>query len=127
MNSTKNQIKEVILFCVVGCLNTLIHLGIYAILVVLHTHFLLANIIGYLFGLTNSYILNKVLVFKQNKRSLAYMVKFTLVNILTLFINSILLYILVKKMHFHIIYSQLAVTVITFFINYLGSKLWAFK
>lgn len=118
---------DFILFSFIGLFNTAIHFFVYTILVFLHVPYLLANIIGYVVGMINSYILNKHYVFGQKKHNSKYLLKFIMVNTLTLTIHSLLLYYSVSILGFNEIFSQAFVTCISLTINYTGNKLWTFK
>ncbi|MGM0876418.1 MAG: GtrA family protein [Bacillota bacterium] len=124
---SKKQTKEFFLFALVGILNTAINFFSYTFLVIFHTPYLVANLIGYGVGMANSYFLNKQFVFQQRERNPKYLVKFIFVNILTVTVHSLLLYVFVTLLGLHKIYSQGFVTCITFLLNYAGNKLWTFK
>ena len=119
--------KEFILFALVGVSNTVINFIVYTILVTISMPYLLANVIGYGVGMINSYLLNKYFVFQKKEGDSSVFLKFVLVNIITVTVHSILLYLFVSIFGWHKIYSQAFVTMITLVLNYLGNKLWTFK
>ncbi|WP_242655238.1 GtrA family protein [Clostridium cellulovorans] len=114
-------------FALVGVSNTAISLIVYNILVVLGVNYMLANIIGYCVGVINSFIWNKNWVFKSNENSSAIIFKFVAVNILTLVVTTMFLYIFVDILGYSKFISQIFSTVVGMGINYLLNKIWTFK
>ncbi|MFE7060735.1 GtrA family protein [Sutcliffiella sp. NPDC057660] len=119
--------KEIVLFGLVGVLNTGINFAVYTLLVLVGVPYLLANVVGYGVGMINSYFLNKHFVFKQKEQNPTHLAKFIIVNLMTVVVHSILLYVAVTTFGFHKILSQVFVTGITFVMNFVGNKLWTFK
>ena len=119
--------KEFILFALVGVSNTVINFIVYTILVYFSMPYLIANVIGYGVGMINSFLLNKYFVFQKKEGDSSVFIKFVFVNLITVTVHSILLYVLVSIFGWHKIYSQAFVTIITLVLNYLGNKLWTFK
>lgn len=113
-------------FGIVGILNTLINIGVYIILVSLGFNYILSNIIGYTFGLLNSFFWNKNWVFKTNRNSKYLFLKFLLINIITLGINTLILFLLVNNLHFNLILSQIVATGIGMVFNFILNKYWTF-
>lgn len=76
----------------------------------------------------NSYLWNSILVFKYkvsfiNNRS----IKFILLNLSGLIINTILLFILVDIFYFKKLTALILVTPIVMILNFAVNKLWIFK
>lgn len=114
-------------FGLVGVLNTLIQILIFNILQIINFDLVLANSIGYLFGMINSYLWNNIWVFKAKSKEIITVVKFIVINLITLFINNILLLLLVDNLNFNTSISQIVSIIFTMSINFLGNKLWTFK
>ncbi|WP_423739193.1 GtrA family protein [Clostridium thermarum] len=111
----------------VGVLNTLITVSSYSILIYFGIHYFIANTTGYILGTLNSYFFNKSWVFqsKDSARDLFY--KFIIVNIITLSISNILLFIFVDKLHYEKYLVQIFVIPITMLLNFTLNKVWTFK
>ncbi|WP_423243588.1 GtrA family protein [Clostridium thermarum] len=111
----------------VGVLNTLITVSSYSILIYIGIHYFIANTAGYILGTLNSYFFNKSWVFqsKDSARDLFY--KFIIVNIITLSISNILLFIFVDKLHYEKYLVQIIVIPITMLFNFTLNKVWTFK
>lgn len=118
---------ELLKFGITGVLNTLISMLCYFLLLKLNVYYLLANVISYFVGMTNSYILNRKWVFKSDSSIIKTSIKFCCVNIITLGISTLLLYIFVHNFNFNKAIAQIVTTMIIMVINYLGSKFWTFK
>lgn len=114
-------------FALVGCLNTGITIGTYSLLIYLNVNYIIANIIGYSLGTLNSYIWNKNWVFKSTQEHKKLLFKFIAVNLLTLGFNTLLLYLLVDKLHGSEFISQIFVTAAGLVINFSLNKIWTFK
>ena len=85
-------------FGMVGVLNTLINWIIFFILDKLGVYYILANIISYSISTVHSYLWNALWVFKYKEKDKAFSnttIKFILLNIMGLCINTGIFYILV--------------------------------
>lgn len=118
---------QFIKFGIVGLGNTLITFIVYFILVKLSVYYVMANIIGYIAGVINSFFWNSSWVFKKSKRDLSLLIKFVIVNLITLAITSFILYIGVDKLNMSKYVAQIISTFIGILFNYTLNKLWTFK
>jgi putative flippase GtrA len=118
---------QFIKFGIVGLGNTLITFIVYFILVKLSVYYVIANIIGYIAGVINSFFWNSSWVFKKSKRDLSLLIKFVIVNLITLAITSFILYIGVDKLNVSKYAAQIISTLIGILFNYTLNKLWTFK
>jgi putative flippase GtrA len=121
-------VKQFIKFSVVGIFNTLISLGIYYLLISIGINYLLANGVGFIAGIINSYYWNNRYVFqKEENNNLKPFIKSFVSYSLTFLLSSSLLYFMV---HFLFISTKIA-PIITLFItvpvNFVLNKFWAFK
>lgn len=114
-------------FAFVGLINTLITIVVFNILLYLNINYLLANIVGYFAGVLNSLILNSNWVFKTDRMYLQLVIKFITVNILSLIVNSSLLYIFVNTLHFDVKVCQLVAISFSMVINFLLNKIWTYN
>lgn len=122
----KNYI-QFIKFGIVGLSNTFITFVVYFILVKLNVYYVTANIIGYMAGVINSFFWNSSWVFKKSKKDLNLLVKFVIVNLITLAITSFVLYIGADKLNISKYVAQIISTIIGILFNYTLNKLWTFK
>ncbi|MFL0269114.1 GtrA family protein [Candidatus Clostridium radicumherbarum] len=118
---------QFIKFGIVGLGNTLITFIVYFLLVKLQVYYVTANVIGYIAGIINSFFWNSSWVFKKSSRSFNLLIKFVIVNLITLGITSMILYIGVDRFNLSKYIAQIISTLIGILINYTLNKLWTFK
>jgi len=114
-------------FGLVGIINTLISICFYILLVNIGLHYILANILSYLIGVLNSYYWNKKWVFNYHDNHLSVFVKFLLVNLIVLGINTLSLYVCVHLIGMNKYEAQLIATAIGMGINFILNQKWTFE
>lgn len=128
----KPNLSQLIKFCIVGGIGTIINLGILYILVeFFNVWYIFSAIFAFIISLTNNFILNKFWTFKNYLKqkfilTIQYL-KFFIVSVFALGINLIFLYIFVEYFHLWYIFSQFLSIVIAMLINFVGNKFWIFK
>lgn len=136
LKSLFNKYKQFLSFCLVGGLNTLVSLIVFSILVFVtgvdksEASFLaiLLNIISDIAGGINSYLWNRFWVFRKNQTSTKESLpKFIVTFCIYLLISSLLFSLFQWLLPVHEIIIKIIVLPITTVINFLMSKLWAFK
>lgn len=120
---------QFIKFIIVGVANFLVDLGILTLLnSVFGWPLLLSNTISYSCGVINSFLLNQYWTFKQKQKFISgNFLKFVLVNLLSLGINNLAIYILGELYGMENIWAKLIATMFSFIVNFAGSKLFIFK
>lgn len=86
----------------------------------------IANVIAYLAGMVNSFVWNKFWTFKNHGNTGEQMVRFVVVNVVTLSLSTIAIYILVDRLEYPQYTVWLIVTGGLLVLNYVGSRYWAF-
>lgn len=133
-------------FIVVGVVNFLVDYGVLTLLnVVLGWPLVLSNIISYSCGVINSFLLNRFWTFKMKlkffskynirlKNKIIHPVfvsfdflKFIFVNLASLGVNTLAVYILGDLYGLPNIVAKLVATVFSFSVNFAGNKLLVFK
>jgi putative flippase GtrA len=129
MQSMTPAVRQFVLFSAIGVLNTLIHYGVfYLLLKAFGIHYLISSAIGYCCGLINSYILNRNITFQVSRRkNLSEFSKFFFVNIVALSVNLIIMTALVDTMGIHPEISQIVAIIGSLAANFIGNKFWTFK
>lgn len=128
MNFLETEINKFIKFGLVGVLNTLINWIIFALLNFVGVYYIIANIIAYAVATVNSYIWNSKWVFKYNgKDKKETTVRFVILNLLGLALNTAILYFLVDMLLFNKLAGLVITTAIVMVINYLLNKIWVFN
>lgn len=128
MDTLENGINKFIKFGLVGVLNTLINWIIFAVLNFVGVYYIVANVIAYAIATANSYIWNSKWVFKYNgKDKKETTIKFVILNLIGLALNTAILYFLVDILLFNKLIGLVITTVIVMIINYIVNKIWVFK
>lgn len=127
-----NRFGQFIKFGIVGISNTVISYVVYAILVYLGMHYLVANVVSYFAGVANSFVWNSKFVFKAeddpNRNPAKVFVKTLAASAFTgLVINNLLLMLWVGIFHLNEYLGPLLNLVVTFPLNYVLNKYWAYK
>ncbi|MFL0195027.1 GtrA family protein [Clostridium sp. WILCCON 0269] len=119
--------EEFIKYAISGTINTLITLTIYNVLIRIGVNYMVSNVIGYFIGIVSGFILDKVWVFKSDKKVFNLFAKFIIVNITSIVFSSIILFTLVNYICIDNILAQLIATISTGIFNYTMNKLWTFS
>lgn len=118
--------KRFLKFGTVGVFNTLITLGSYTLLIYIGMNYLLANVLGYMLGVLNSYYWNKKWVFKAGDVKADVFLKFASVNVFTLGFNTLILYLLVHYAGIHPVLANIVAIGSGMVLNYLLNARWTF-
>ena len=128
MKFINDDLIRFIKFGMVGVLNTLVNWVIFFILNALGMYYILANIIAYILGTVNSYLWNTLWVFKyKDKASTETTIKFIILNLIGLGLNTGILYVLVDLCNLNKFIGLVITTGIVMIINYVVNKLWVFS
>lgn len=114
-------------FGLVGIFNTLITIISYNLLVKIGMNYLVANSIGYMIGVANSYYWNKNWVFRSKDNNKSLFLKFLAVNLIVFAFNTISLYLLVDKLLMNPFISQIFAIGIGMIMNFFLNKFWTFN
>lgn len=130
MRFSGEEIKKFIKFGVTGGLNTVIDFIVYTLLVSvtpISTYW--AQVAGYTCGTLNSYVINRSWTFASKNRFFGKeLVKFIVVNLLTLGISLAAMFFL--QLFFpdiHKLVLKLPIVAVTIIVNFILSRLWVFK
>ncbi len=123
--------KEIINYLIAGFLTLIVSISSYAILSkVLHVYYITSNIISWILAVIAAYYLNRKFVFKSTstkKEKIAEIIKFFKYRILSLIIETILIYLLVDIILINDLISKVIVQIIVIILNYIFSKFLIFK
>ncbi|MBQ2896354.1 MAG: GtrA family protein [Oscillospiraceae bacterium] len=125
----KKLFAQFMKFGMVGVSNTLISLGCYYALVYFGVNYLLANAVGFVVSVCNSYFWNSRFVFKDKKEQsglraffkvfCSYGVSFCL--------SSVLMFVFVQLLGISEYLAPILRLAFTIPLNFVMNKLWAFK
>lgn len=125
------KLKYVSRFSVVGIINTAIDFLMFTLSQSFFgLGYSISQIIGYSFGVLNSFVLNKKWTFHDksaNKKTFHELVQFVIVNLVSLSITIIAMKALITNFHTGVYVSKILVTILAQVTNYLGYKLWVFS
>lgn len=125
------RLKHIFRFSIVGVINTAIDFLMFTLSqLVLGLGYSVSQIIGYSFGVLNSFILNKKWTFDDkgaNKKTIHELAQFVIVNLVSLSITIIAMKVLIANLHIGVYVSKIMVTVLAQITNFLGYKLWVFS
>lgn len=123
-----NDLIKLIRFSIVGVGNTLVNWSIFLILNAFGVYYIIANIIAYIIATINSYIWNSLWVFKYGQGlNINTSVKFFILNLVGLTVNTTIMYILVDILNFNKFIALVLASVVVVIMNYTINKLWVFK
>ena len=125
--SFKNFVIQFIKFGLVGITNTIVHLGVYYLLLYFDIHYIIANTLGFLISIMNSYFWNSRFVFKSNKEGATTFLRTFLAYGSTFLLSSVLLFIMVDIIGISDKIAPLLNMFITIPLNFLLNKFWAYK
>jgi putative flippase GtrA len=120
---------QLVRFGLIGFLNTAIDFGIFTLLTAIAgAGPIFSHIASYTCGVMNSYFFNRTWTFqKKEKSSAAEFFKFVVVNLISLGVSSLVLYLLEYSAGLNIYISKLGATICSLAVNFIGSKLIVFK
>jgi putative flippase GtrA len=88
----------------------------------------LANSIGFLFGVTNNYFLNRYFTFQNHNPNIGnQFISFLVIAIIGFGLNTGFLYLLQKKTEINFYVCKVLVTLIVFFWNFGANSFYTFK
>lgn len=125
----KKLFTQFMKFGIVGVSNTLISLGCYYVLVYFGVHYLLANAVGFVVSVCNSYFWNSRYVFKEKKEQsgLRAFIKVFCSYGVSFCLSSVLMVLFVQVLGISEYLAPILRLVFTIPLNFVMNKLWAFK
>jgi putative flippase GtrA len=86
----------------------------------------LANLLAYLAGMVNSFLLNRSWTFRASGNAAVQAVRFTIVNLSSLTLSTLVMFRFVDVLGYPEIVVWVPTTLVVMALNYLGCKHWAF-
>ena len=128
MESKVGEFINIVKFSIVGVSNTVLNFVIFILLDSLGVNYMVASITAYSLSIINSYFWNSRLVFRcENKNKKSVVIKFVILNLIGLSINTLLMAVLVGILEFKKIVAMFIATLLVMCINYVLNKIWVFK
>lgn len=145
-SETKKTIWQMVKFAIVGVLNTLVDFAVFQTLNLTLGWVYAAQVLGYTFGMINSYLWNSNWTFREQRtRSLKEMVLFVLVNVASLGVSLAMIWLCREVFGITNEWaagwmprflagfvkgdtiSKLIATAVAIAVNYLGNRLFVFR
>ena len=116
-------------FGLVGVLNTAVDFGIFTLLtMVLDWNPIASHVISYSCGVINSYFFNRTWTFRRKEKSnAAEFTKFASVNLISLGVSSLAIYLLTSRAGLPVYAGKVLATFCSMAVNFAGSKLIVFR
>lgn len=134
MNDKENWMQSLIQFikfAIIGFSNTLISYLVYAAGVYLGLHYMLANVLGFVISVLNSFYWNNKYVFRQEeggRNTLHALAKtFLSYGATGLVLANVLLYLWVDILHISEYLGPIINLMVTVPLNFVLNKFWAFR
>jgi putative flippase GtrA len=122
------QAIRFIRFAIVGGLASIIYLSLFAVLITLGVHYLVAGVIGYLTAIVTNFSLNREWTFGRGSRRVqSQAASFLGVQLIIGAVNLSLLHVLVVEGMRPIILAQLLAAGCLVPVNFLASQRWGFR
>lgn len=119
--------NSAILYIIVGVANTIVGLGTTLLLTYLGVIPEIANTLGTIVGILNSYILNKTFTFKSKNSHKQDFIRFIIAMGISYGASMIVLVCMHRLLHINEYISLLCASVVYTIVGYIISKFWVFK
>jgi len=114
-------------FCVVGAVGYVVNLAIYATLLQLGFHYLLAATCSFMVAVASNYALNRHWTFRDRRAGVAAQgMRFLLISLASLGANLLVLHVLITAGIGKLAGQAVAIVLVTP-LNFVGNKLWSFR
>lgn len=123
----RQSLGQLIKFSLVGVLNTGVDVAVFFLLTWSGVPYVTAQVVSYSCGAANSYLLNKMWTFRSSGLSPAEIIRFAVVNLISLGISVVALKLLHDTAGLDLTIAKAGATVSALAANFLGNKLWVFR
>lgn len=129
MDNKLSELVKASKFAIVGVANTLIDMGLFALLTqIMGWGLYLSQVISYSAGVLNSYICNRSWTFATHERFWSpTLVKFIVTNTITLGISTALLWLFHEQLGLVEMLAKCGSVAITLAVNFIINRLWVFS
>ena len=117
---------EIFRYGISGATTTIINLYLLKVFIDFGMYYILANIISYTISVVVNYILNQRYVFSYTLEAKKQFMKFIIMRILSLIIDTILFYVAISFFKFPIYWSRLVLTIVMILVTFVLNKWFIF-
>lgn len=126
-STIRDSLRSFIIFGLVGIVNTGVDIGVFALLTWWQLPWLAAQVIAYGCGVMNSFLMNRKWTFRQQGALTKGLLRFILLNLLTLGVTSACMMLLHEQFGVLLWMSKGAATILGVVLNFVGSRWWVFR
>lgn len=124
----KNNIKEFLLYFVVGGIATVTEWVLFFVMDKCHIHYTIATAVAYILSTFVNWLAGRLLVFKENHGSfIKEILSIYVASIVGLLLNLIIMWLAIDMIHMNEMFSKILATAIVFFYNFFVRKLLIYK
>ena len=130
MKLNNKTTSQFIKFSIIGTVGTTIHLAIlYSLTEFAGVYYIISAVAAFFVALTNNFLMNKFWTFRETSKGkhVKRYITFLIVAITAFLVNIAILYTITEFFKIHYLISQVIAIAISLWINFFGSKKWAFK
>lgn len=128
INSLYRRFKDLILYGIIGCFTSAIDFAVFTLLVqYVDLHYIVANCISVLVGISTSFYLNRKYNFKVTDKTVRRFFTFLTVGICGLMLSNLILWIGITQLNLNELFTKLASIILVVFFQFLFNKFVTFK
>lgn len=128
MDEKKRNLLELFNYAIVGGLTTLVNFVVYFLCTHVQIHYLIANVVAWVFAVLFAYVANRKYVFKsEGNNQKAEFLQFVSLRAITLVVESLLLFVCIQMLSMDENIAKIIVSVVTVIGNYVFCKFMIFK
>lgn len=125
--NSRRSVIQFIKFGLVGMSNTILGFSIYYLLLLLNINYLVSNLISWVVSVFNAFFWNDKYVFNNESTWLKKLFRTYVSYGVSLFVSTLLLFVLVKWCNVSEIIAPIICLVITIPLNFFLNKFWTFR
>jgi putative flippase GtrA len=123
-----NRFRNLILYGLIGCFTSGLDFLVFTLLVqCISLHYIIANCISVLVGISTSFYLNRKYNFKVTDKTIRRFLTFLAVGLCGLMLSNLILWVGITQLHYNEILTKLASIVLVVFFQFLFNKFITFK
>lgn len=121
---SRKKIMEIYRYGFSGVLSTVVNLALYYVAIIIGIHYIVANVLSYIIAMIISYFLFNYFVFQEKhaQKKSHKIIKYTVVRIGSITIDSLLMYICVDIIHFAPMISKVGVSFFVIALTYILNR-----
>lgn len=128
MKNLKPNIKEKILYLIIGILTTIINIYLFKFLIyIFNLDIYISNLIDWIVVILLSFLLQKHIVFNDNSNNTFQFLNFIILRLFTLIVEYIIIFIGINIFKINELYIKYIAIFLVICVNYIVSKIFIFN